>query len=89
MIPRPTSRSPEVAALLPTDTRVIRIAKALAEGCDGRSYSSPDAKWLHRRYEQWKDREPSASFTDYRDLAFADFIAGVLNGTIPEPAVTT
>ena len=60
------------------DPRVVRIAKALAEGCDNRSSASDDAKWLHRRYEEWKDADPPASFTDARHRAFADFIVFVL-----------
>jgi len=62
-----------------TDARVMRIAKALAEGCDGRSFASDDAKWLHRRYEDWKHEDPPASFSDARDRAFADFIVFVLS----------
>ena len=60
------------------DPRILRIARALAEGCDGRSFSSDDAKWLCRRYEKHKSGDPPASFADARDRAFADFIVWVL-----------
>jgi len=68
--------------LTPCDSRVTRIAKALAEGCDGRSFSSADAKWLLRRYEEWKNLDPAAGFSDCRDRAFADFVVGVLQDAI-------
>ena len=64
--------------LVPCDARVRRIAAALAEGCDGRSSASSDAKWLHRRYEEWKTTDPAAGFSECRERAFADFIVGVL-----------
>ena len=63
------------------DPRVIRIARALAEGCDGRDDSSADAKWLHKEY--LRNREIAGlSFTECRERAFCVFISLVLNGEI-------
>jgi len=72
----------------PDDSAIIRIANALSEGCDGRSFASADAKWLRRRYEEWESRPgPAGIYLDNSSCvmhAYRDFIAGVLNGEIPE-----
>ena len=60
------------------DPRVVRIANALAEGCDGRSFASDDAKQLHWRCERFKAQFPSESFSDARRRAFCEFIVETL-----------
>ena len=62
----------------PCEPLLLRIAKALAEGCNGREYASEDVKWLHRRYEEWKDLDPAAGFGECRERAFVDLIVMVL-----------
>ncbi len=63
------------------DPRVLRIAAALAEGCNGRRYASDDAKLLARWYEEFVS-EPQSSFTMAQQKAFARFIVECLAGKI-------
>lgn len=65
--------------LSPDDPRVKRIARALSEGCDGRSFASNDAKWLAENYTRLRGRNPHLSFTACKLRAFSSFICKVLD----------
>lgn len=67
----------------PGDVRIRRIAEALAEGCNGCSYASPDAQELARRYEAMKAKDASLSLDECGLLAFQSFIFDVLFEPIP------
>ena len=69
---------PEPILLEARDPRVIRIAKALSEGCNGCSYASEDAHWLYEQYEVWGEADPKLGFGERRERAFADFIVMAL-----------
>lgn len=60
-----------------------RIARALAEGLDGKEGASDDALWLYMRYNQIKHQRPDWSFSECRDLAYAQFVQEILNKAIP------
>lgn len=64
--------------LSPDDPRVIRVARALIEGCDGRECASEDAQRLHERYGVLRAASPSLSFSRCREMACCEFIAEVL-----------
>ena len=71
----------------PDDERVRRLAVALAEGCDGRSFASDDAKELYNSYTRYKS-DPSLTFDDCRTKAYCDFIVKVLGSEGPAVEVT-
>lgn len=63
----------------PDDPKLVRIAQALAAGCNNREHAGPDANRLYEKYQRFR-AVPANSFEQCRDLAFCEFIAEVLNG---------
>ena len=71
-----------IQRLTTDDPRVQRIARALAEAAG--FVASPDAVVVRKTYRERALEFPNSTSGDCLTFAFAEFIIGVLNGTIPE-----